>query len=145
MAGLSLKHIYKVYPGKEKKIKKVGKNLVATFANNETQSYNISSIRKIDEAYLDGEEHEATLGIRGENIVIDENGLTTTLTVKEILGNTTQTFVKVAPDAPDCIVCLSERNNIKAGDVVKIKFDERKLHLFNKETELSIMSREIYR
>ena len=56
MAGLSLKHIYKVYPpGKEKKIKKAGENLFVTFANNETQSYNISSMRKIDEAYLDGE------------------------------------------------------------------------------------------
>ena len=125
------------------KIKKEGENLIVTFANNETQSYNLSNMRKIDEAYLDGEEHEVTLGIRGENIVLDESGLTTTLTIKEILGNTTQMFVKIAPDAPDCIVCLSERNSIKAGDTVKIKLDERKLHLFNKETELSIMSREL--
>lgn len=72
------------------KIKKEGKNLIVTFANNEMQSYNLSNMRKIDEAYPDGEEHEVTLGIRGENIVLDESGLTTTLTIKEILGNTTQ-------------------------------------------------------
>ena len=124
------------------KSKKEGENLVVTFANNETQSYNLSNMRKIDEVYLDGEEHEVTLGIRGENIVLDESGLTTTLTIKEILGNTTQMFVKIAPDAPDCIVCLSERNDLKAGDPVKIKFDERKLHFFDKETELAIMGRE---
>ncbi|MGN0813414.1 MAG: ABC transporter ATP-binding protein [Candidatus Coproplasma sp.] len=126
------------------KIKKDGENLVVTFANNETQSYNLKNMRKIDETYLDGEDHEVTLGIRGENIVLDDSGLTTTLTIKEILGNTTQMFVKVSPDVPDCIVCLSDRNNIKAGDAVKIKFDERKLHFFNKETELAIMSRELY-
>ncbi len=124
------------------KIKKEGEQLVVTFVNGETQSYNLKNMRKIEESYLDGEEHEATLGIRGENIILDDSGLTTTLTIKEILGNTTQMFVKIAPDASDCIVCLSERNDIKAGDVVKIKFDERKLHFFDKETELAIMSRD---
>ncbi len=124
------------------KIKKEGEQLVVTFVNGETQSYNLKNMRKIEESYLDGEEHEATLGIRGENIILDDSGLTTTLTIKEILGNTTQMFVKIAPDASDCIVCLSERNDIKAGDAVKIKFDERKLHFFDKETELAIMSRD---
>ena len=52
-------------------------------------------------------------------------------------------FVRIAPDLPDCIVCLSVRNELKAGDKVKIKFDERKIHLFDKDTELAIMSREL--
>ena len=77
-----------------------------------------------------------------ENIVLDNGGLTTTLTIKEILGNTTQMFVKVAPESNDCVVCLSERNDIKSGDKVRIKFDERKIHLFDKDTELAIMGRE---
>lgn len=126
----------------EVKIKKVKETLAVTFENGETQKYNLKNMRKIEEAYLDGEEHEVTLGIRGENIVLDEGGLTTTLTIKEILGNTTQMFVKVAPESNDCVVCLSERNDIKSGDKVRIKFDERKIHLFDKDTELAIMSRE---
>lgn len=125
-------------------IRKEGETLVTTFANGEVQKYNLKNMRKIDEALMDGQEHEVTLGIRGENIVLDDDGLTTTLTIKEILGNTTQMFVKITPEAPDCIVCLSERNNITAGEVVKIKFDERKIHLFDKETEFSVMSRETY-
>ena len=40
------------------------------------------------------------------------------------------------------MVCLSGRNDIKSGDKVRIKFDERKIHLFDKDTELAIMSRE---
>lgn len=124
------------------KIKKDKENLVVTFVNGEVQNYKLNNMRKIDEKYLDGAEHEVVFGIRGENIVLDDKGLTSTLTIKEILGNTTQMFVKILPDTPDCIVCLSERNEIKAGDKVKIKFDERKIHLFDKETELAIMSRE---
>lgn len=125
------------------KMKKEKDNLVVTFINGESQKYSLKNMRKINESYLDGNEHEVILGIRGENIVLDDSGLTTSLTIKEILGNTTQMFVKVVPEAPDCIVCLSERNDIKAGDKVKIKFDERKIHLFDKDTELSIMSREM--
>ena len=123
------------------KIKKEKSSLTVTFENGETQKYSLKNMRKIEERYLDGEEHEVTLGLRGENIKIDESGLTTNLTIKEILGNTTQLFVKVAADAADCVVCLSERNDLKAGDEVRIKFDEKRIHLFDKTTELSIMSR----
>ncbi|MGM9665584.1 MAG: ABC transporter ATP-binding protein [Eubacteriales bacterium] len=124
------------------KIKKDDGRLEVTFVNGEKQSYTLSDMRKIDESYLDGEEHEATLGIRGENITLDDDGITTKLTIKEILGNTTQMFVRILPELPDAVVCLSERNNLKSGDTVKIKFDARSIHFFNKQTECSIMSRE---
>lgn len=124
------------------KIKKEDDKLKVMFVNGESQSYTLKNMRTIDQEYLDGEEHEATLGIRGENISLGEGGLTSTLTIKEILGNTTQMFVKIDPSVPDCIVCLSERNGIKAGDKVTINFDETKIHLFNSETELSIMGRD---
>lgn len=124
------------------KIRKENEELVVLFVNGETQRYLLKNMRKIDEAYLDGEEHTATLGIRGENISIGEGGLNTTLTLKEILGNTTQMFVSIDSSDSDCVICLSERNDIKTGSNVKIIFDERKLHLFDRETEMSIMSRE---
>lgn len=50
-------------------------------------------------------------------------------------------FVKITSDSPDCVICLSERNDLKSGNEVRIKFDEKRIHLFDKETELSIMSR----
>ena len=99
-------------------------------------------MRKINEEYLDGEEHEVTLGIRGENVRLDEKGLTTTLTIKEILGNTTQMFVKITPESADSIVCINERNDYMQGDTVKIVFDEKRIHLFDRQTELAIMGRE---
>lgn len=123
-------------------IKKVGKKLNVKFANGEKQNYELANLRKISDEFLDGKEHEASLGIRGENIVLAENGLATKLTIKEMLGNTTQMFVKFTPDSADIIVCVNERNNYRAGDEVRILFDEKRLHLFDKQTELSIMSRE---
>jgi len=123
-------------------IKRDGSELIVKFGNGEQQIYDLSKMRTIEEKYLDGEEHEVTLGIRGENITLDEKGLTTKLTIKEILGNTTQMFVKLTPDAQDTIVCINDRNDYKAGDEVKILFDAKRIHLFDNETELSIMKRE---
>ena len=123
-------------------IKKAGKKLNVKFTNGEEQNYDLANMRTIKPEYLDGEEHEVTLGIRGENVTIDEKGLATTLTIKEILGNTTQMFVKLTQDSADTIVCVNERNDYRAGDEVKIVFDERRIHLFDKQTELAIMNRE---
>ncbi len=123
-------------------IQKNGAKLDVEFANGETQSYELKNMRTIADRYVDGEKHKVTLGIRGENIALDENGLTTKLTIKEILGNTTQMFVKLTPDCADSVICINDRNEYRAGDLVKIKFDERRIHLFDKETELAIMCRE---
>lgn len=123
-------------------MKKSNDKLTVKFVNGEEQSYKLSNMRKIKDEYLDGEEHRVTLGIRGENIRLDDSGLTTKLTIKEILGNTTQMFVKIAPDCPDSIVCINERNDFNQGDTVKVAFDEKRIHLFDKETELAIMGRE---
>ena len=99
-------------------------------------------MRTIKEKYLDGNEHSVTLGIRGENMTLDEKGLTAKLSIKEILGNTTQMFVKITPDSADSIVCVNDRNEFRQGDSVKILLDERRIHLFDRDTELAIMTRE---
>ncbi|MDE7330063.1 MAG: ABC transporter ATP-binding protein, partial [Clostridia bacterium] len=116
-------------------VKKSGSKLAVKFANGETQSYSLANMRTIKEEYLDGKEHCVTLGIRGENISLDEKGLTAKLSIKEILGNTPQMFVKITPDSADSIVCVSDRNEFRQGDRVKILLDERRIHLFDKATE----------
>ncbi len=122
-------------------IKKNGKNLDVKYPNGETQSYNLANMRTIKPEYLDGNEHGVTLGIRGENITLDEKGISAKLSIKEILGNTTQMFVKITPESPDSIICVNDRNDYRQGDTVKIFFDEKRIHLFDEETELSIMER----
>ncbi len=122
-------------------IKKNGKNLDVKYPNGEMQSYNLANMRTIKPEYLDDNEHGVTLGIRGENVTFDEKGISAKLSIKEILGNTTQMFVKITPESPDSIICVNDRNDYRQGDTVKIFFDEKRIHLFDDETELSIMER----
>ncbi len=122
-------------------IKKEEDMLKVKFVNGEEQKYKLANMRKIAKEYLDGAEHEVTLGIRGEHIRIGESGLTSILNIKEILGSTTQLFVKITPDSGDSIICINDRNDSRIGDTIKMSFDESRIHLFDKNTELSIMER----
>lgn len=124
-------------------VQKSGNVLKTVFENGQTVEYKLKELRKIDEKYLDGEEHKVTLGVRGEKIELAKDGLKTSLTIKEVLGDTTQLFVHLTEDSKDFVVCVSERADYNSGDTVYVKFQERYIHLFDAETEISIMSREI--
>lgn len=123
-------------------IKREKNNLNVAFKDGQSVSLDISKLRTIEEKYLDGNVHSVYLGVRGENIRVDESGIKATLTIKEVLGNTTQLFLRLEEGGNDFIVSVPERNDLRPGDAVNIKFDERFVHLFDKETEQSIMSRE---
>ena len=123
-------------------IKREKSNLVVTFQDGQVANLKLSKLRTIQPQYLDGNVHSVYLGIRGENITLAKEGIKATLTIKEVLGNTTQLFLRLQAKDPDFIVSVPERNNLTAGDVVTIGLVEKFVHLFDKETELSIMSRE---
>ena len=123
-------------------IKREGDKLNVIFNDSQSIRLNLSELRTIDGKYLDGNVHSVYLGIRGENIKIDDCGIEATLTIKEVLGNTTQLFIRLNEKGEDFIVSVPERNTYAPGDTVKVSFNERFVHLFDKETELSIMSRE---
>lgn len=123
-------------------IKREKDSLKVLLKDGQTVELVLSKLRTIQEKYLDGNTHSVYLGIRGENIRVDEAGIQTTLTIKEVLGNTTQLFLRLEEKGQDFIVSVPERNDLKPGDTVSIKFNESFVHLFDKETEQSIMSRE---
>ena len=123
-------------------IKRENCKLNVTFDGGQTVAFDLSRLRTIDEKYLDGQTHRVYLGARGENIKIGESGLKTTLSIKEVLGNTTQLFVRLTEKDPDVIVSVAERNSLMPGETVYINFVEEFVHLFDKESECSIMSRE---
>ena len=126
----------------EVEIKRENEKLNVALKDGQVVQLDLSKLRTIQDKYLDGNVHSVYLGVRGENIRVDETGLKATLTIKEVLGNTTQLFLRFKEKDHDFIVSVPERNNLTPGDVVNIKFDEKFVHLFDKETELSIMSRE---
>ena len=121
--------------------------LLVTFADGQTVSLDLTKLRKADERYLDGEEHALTLGIRGEHLAFareeDAVAFNATLSVKEVLGNTTQMFVRLTQDGPEYIVCVPDRNDYNSGDIIRVCFEERHVHLFDPETEKSVLGRTI--
>ncbi len=123
-------------------IKREGDKLRVTFKDGQIAMLELSQLRTVQDKYLDGNTHSVYLGARGENIKIGDTGIKTTLSIKEVLGNTTQLFVRFEEKGDDVIVSVPERNELMPGEVVYINFNERFVHLFDKETELSIMSRE---
>ncbi len=124
-------------------IRKNGSVLETIFEDGQAVNYKLDSLRKIDVKYLDGEIHKVILGIRGEKIFVSDDGLKTSLTIKEVLGDTTQLFLHFTEDSKDFIVCVSERADYNSGDAVRVKFSEKNIHMFDAETEVSIMGREI--
>lgn len=124
-------------------VKRAGESLEVSFANGQKLKLSLAKLRTIDKQYLDGGEHALSLGVRGENLHIAKTGLETTLSIKEVLGNTTQLFVRLAGCEADYIVCVPERNDLRPEDKVVISFDEKHVHLFDKESEKSVMQRTI--
>ncbi len=128
-------------------VQRVGDTLSVSFENGEHLALDLKKLRKMDERFLDGEAHDVTLGIRGEHMHFataeSAFALHAILSVKEVLGNTTQMFVKLKEGGPDYIVSVPDRNSFSAGDTIGLSFEERHVHMFEKESEASILGREM--
>ncbi len=88
---------------------------------------------------------EVVLGIRPEDIHDDElfisnseNVLETDVEVTEPLGAETYLYFKI--DGKDFTARVNPRTTAKPGDRIKIAFDATKIHLFDKETEKTIIN-----
>ena len=115
--------------------------LDVVFENGETLSFDVKKMRPIEERYLDGEEHALTLGIRAEHIALSDKGLSTILSIYEILGSVTHLFVHLDGFDKDYIVSVNERAGFQSGDTLHLAMPEEKIHLFDAETGDSILGR----
>lgn len=124
-------------------VKREADNLAVKFDNDETIKFDLKQLRTMRKDLLDGEEHNLVMGARGESIsVLEESaeGLSATVNIKELLGDATHLFVTLG--GKDYTVCVSDRVNYDSGDRVKLSFNERKLHFFDIETEVSVLGRD---
>ncbi|MCL2030499.1 MAG: sn-glycerol-3-phosphate ABC transporter ATP-binding protein UgpC [Oscillospiraceae bacterium] len=87
---------------------------------------------------------EVILGIRPECIHDEEMFLTQfpdslvkmTVDVVEAMGN--ETYLYMNSDGRNFTARVSNRSSAKANDVIKVAFDAKRIHLFDKETERTI-------
>ena len=75
--------------------------------------------------------------------MVSKGGIPATLSLKEVLGNTTQLFFRLTDDGEDSILCVSERNDLRPGEGLRVAFSEAHIHLFDSETECALMERTI--
>ena len=125
----------------EATIKKSGTKLNIKFLNSGELNYEIKALRTIDESYLDGQEHEVYLGVRGQSIHLDEKGISATLNMTEILGNDVQLHCTLTGTENKLVVCLANRVTLEQGSQIKIMFKPEAVHLFDKNSELAILDR----
>ncbi len=122
-------------------IKKNNNNLLVKFINGQELSFDLNNLRKIEDSYLDGNEHNIFLGIRGEHLKFANSGLKVKANIVEVLGSSTHVFVKLEKENNDYIVCVNDRVDIVPHDELFLEFDEKKVHMFDKQSTLSIMKR----
>ena len=120
-------------------VKKEGNNLLVTFVDGQSVKFNLKNIRKIEERYLDGEEHPVIMGVRAEHIFQKDDGVSLKLSVSEILGSVTHLFVHFDSEDKDYIVAVKDAVTMESGTEVRIGFEEEKIHMFDSETKNSIL------
>jgi multiple sugar transport system ATP-binding protein len=98
---------------------------------------------------LEGSEYinrEVVMGIRPENVhdeamyleTLSDSIVTAQVEVVEMLGS--ETLLYLVLDEVDFIAKVNPRTKARIGDRVKLAFETNKIHLFDKETEKTIMN-----
>jgi len=101
---------------------------------------------KIDASYIG---KEVTMGVRPEDIKDDEEHLRKNpenifdvgVEVVELMGSETYLYLKMEGKDGNVTARVPPTSKARVGDTVKVAFNANKVHIFDKETEMSIIPR----
>lgn len=116
-------------------------SLTITFKNGYKKHLDLAKMRKIEKEYLDGKPHEVHLGIRGEHLKLAKEGLKASVSVYEILGSSSQIYASIAGEDEEAVVVSEHSKEYSNGDVIYLTFNEKDVHLFNKDSQNSIFEK----
>ena len=129
----------------EVNIQKVKDKLHIEMCANNAFDIPLEEMRKIEEAYLDGEVHSAILGIRSENISINPNGeFEVKVSITESLGSDTLIYsdfeldkeIDIRESLSSIVIKVPGRvDNIERNSKIRIDFDKTKIHLFRNDND----------
>ena len=133
-------------------IRKDGENATVTLSNGESLTLPYEVVSEFDRSYVEGGK-PAILGIRPEHIDIasDGDGIKFIVTNVEHLGNETIVYGKlgdhlgeftVKDEGNGIVVKLIDNDDVSIGDVVIAKPRLQKLHFFDAETEVNLLSKD---
>ena len=136
-------------------LKKVGEKVEINFDNSDAKiTVPYSMMLKTKPAYLDGN-HKVTIGLRAEDVSVDlekfpaSNAfINVKMSHKEELGNQTLIYADINMDgdgynesATRIIISADGEKEYESGDIIKVALNVEKIHLFDAETEVSILPR----
>ena len=113
--------------------------------------YPLRELREIHKDYLDGEKHNVIMGIRPDNLELstEKEGIKAKISIIEVLGNETLLYAdlnlnsdhSISESETTVVISVQGRSNLKMGDIVTLKLNPHKIHLFknNENDETSIM------
>ena len=103
-------------------------------------NFKLNDLREIYSDYLDGETHKIILGIRPDDLTITngEDGLDVKINILEALGNESLIYadfdlnseVGIHESTTSVVLKTAERMSVRSGDIIKLKLNPRKIHLF---------------
>ena len=136
-------------------LKKVGDNIEIIFENSEAHiTVPYSMMYKTKPSYLDGQ-HKVTIGLRAEDVSVDPEKIASSPAVikvkvshKEELGNQTLIYGDINMNADGfsetstrIIISANGEVEYKLGEIIDVALNVEKVHLFDSETEVSILPR----
>ena len=136
-------------------LKKVGEKVEIDFDNSEAKiTVPYSMMLKTKPSYLDGK-HKVTIGLRAEDVSIDPEKVSSSnakikvkVSHKEELGNQTLVYADINMDgdgysesATRIIISADGNKDYEFGEVIEVALNVEKIHLFDAETEVSILPR----
>ena len=126
-----------------------GDKVEITYPDGSVSAVNYEAVCKIHNKYLDGQT-KVILGIRPEHISISEKPTKLTATVNAVehlgnecivygvLGSASDEFT-MKDEGKNVIIKTIEGNPVEVGDVINLAISEDKLHLFDGETEITLL------
>ena len=132
------------------KLNRKGDKVEITYPDGSVSDVSYESVCKIHNSYLDGSK-EVILGIRPEHIALSEKktGLMASVTAVEHLGNECIVYgvlgkvgeeFTMKDEGKNIIVKTVEGVKVEVGDEINLSIQEDKLHLFDKETEVTLLN-----
>ena len=132
------------------KLLRKGDKVQISYPDGSTSEVKYESVSKIHNSYLDGEK-EVILGIRPEHIDISEKktNLMATVNAVEHLGNECIVYgvlgkagndFTMKDEGKNIIIKTVEGVKVEVGDEIYLNVHEDKLHLFDKETEITLLN-----
>jgi len=98
---------------------------------------------KLDKAYVG---QKVVMGIRPEDLYDDaefiekspETVVDTTVTITEMMG--AETYLYLELEGKQCVARVKPDSTSKAGDAIKLALDGNKIHIFDKDTEYTVLN-----